>query len=187
MATFNITVNLDWLNEEENLDERLRDEILSGIVAKVGANITNSLEGKAKELLDAKMASLENEIGEKLNAMMLEFFDTPKDITDQWGDIVRRGVTVREQLKESCSQYLDQKVDSSGRPASGYGSCKTRLEYILDKAVNSDMEYAIKRATTEVTDKIKKKITEEVKMQIGEKLADVIGLDSMMGNKKVVL
>lgn len=46
------------------------------------------------------------------------------------------------------------------------------------------MEYAIKRATTEVTDNIKKKITEEVKRQIGEKLADVIGLDSMMGNKK---
>jgi len=184
MATFNVTVNLDWLDEEENLDGRLRDEILSGIVAKVGTNITNSLESEARKLLDAKMASLENEIGEKLNAMMQEFFDTPKDITDRWGDVVKRGVTVREQLKESCAQYLDQKVDSSGKPASGYGSCKTRLEYILDKAVNHDMEYAIKRATTEVTDNIKKKITEEVKRQIGEKLADVIGLDSMMGNKK---
>lgn len=85
MATFNVTVNLDWLDEEENLDGRLRDEILSGIVAKVGTNITNSLESEARKLLDAKMASLENEIGEKLNAMMQEFFDTPKDITDRWG------------------------------------------------------------------------------------------------------
>ena len=86
MATFNVTVNLDWLDEEENLDGRLRDEILSGIVAKVGTNITNSLESEARKLLDAKMASLENEISEKLNAMMQEFFDTPKDITDRWGE-----------------------------------------------------------------------------------------------------
>ena len=111
MATFNVTVNLDWLDEEENLNGRLRDEILSGIVAKVGTNITNSLESEARKLLDAKMVSLENEIGEKLNAMMQEFFDTPKDITDRWGDVVKRGVTVREQLKESCAQYLDQKVE----------------------------------------------------------------------------
>ncbi len=184
MATFNITVNLDWLDEEENLDGRLRDEILSGIVDKVGKNITNSLEGEARKLLEQKMSSLETEIGEKLNTMMQEFFETPKDITDEWGDVVKRGVTIREQLKKSCSQYLDQKVDSSGRPASGYSSCKTRLEYILDKAVNHDMEFAIKKVTTEVTDEIKKKITEEVKKQIGDKLADVIGLDSVMGVKK---
>ena len=95
MATFNVTVNLDWLDEEENLDGRLRDEILSGIVAKVGTNITNSLESEARKLLDAKMVSLENEIGEKLNAMMQEFFDTPKDITDRCGDVEKRGITVR--------------------------------------------------------------------------------------------
>lgn len=184
MATFNVTVNLDWLDEEENLDERLRDEILSGIVAKVGANITNSLESKAKELLEKRMSSLENEIGEKLNAMMQEFFDTPRDVTDQWGDVVKRNVTVREQLKKSCASYLDQKVDSSGKPYSGYGASKTRLEYIIENAVNRDMEYAIKKATTQVTDGIKKRITDEVKSQIGEKLADVIGLDTMMGSKK---
>lgn len=121
MATFNITVNLDWLDDEENLDERLRDEILSGIVAKVGENITKSLEGEAKKLLETKMSSLEIEIGEKLNAMMQEFFDTPKDITDKWGDVVKSGVTVREQLKNSCAHYLDQKVDSNGNPKeSGY-------------------------------------------------------------------
>lgn len=184
MATFNITVNLDWLDEQENLDERLRSEVLSSIVDKVGENITNSLDGEARKLLEKKMSSLEEEIGKKLNTMMKDFFETPKDITDEWGDVVKRGVTVQEQLKKSCSQYLTQKVDNSGRPASGYGSYKTRLEYILDNAVNKDMEYAIKKATTEVTDNIKKKITEEVKKQIGDKLADVIGLDSVMGGGK---
>lgn len=184
MAKFNITVNLDWMDDEENLDEKLKEEILSGIVAKVGANITNSLEGEAKKLLNAKMASLENEISEKLNAMMQEFFDTPKDITDQWGDVVKRGVTVREQLKQSCSEYLDQKVDSSGNPYSGYGTYKTRLEYILGKAIGNDMDYAIKRATKQVTDDLKNRIAGEVKEQIGEKLADIIGLDKMIGIKK---
>lgn len=184
MATFNITVNLDWLDEEENLDEKLKDEILSGIVSKVGENITNSLEGKARELLEAKMASIEEEIGKRLNSMMEDFFDTPKDITDKWGDVVKRGVTVREILKQACSKYLDQLVDSNGKPASGYGTHKTRLEYIIAKSVDHDMDYAIKTATKQVTDKLKERITGEVKTQIGEKLAGVIGLDAMIGNKK---
>lgn len=158
MATFNVTVNLDWLDEEENLDGRLRDEILSGIVAKVGTNITNSLESEARKLLDAKMASLENEISEKLNAMMQEFFDTPKDITDRWGDVVKRGITVREQLKESCAQYLDQKVDSSGKPASGYGSCKTRLEYILDVACMGATAYSRSKSSLRRSTKAHKKL-----------------------------
>ena len=183
MATFNVTVNLDWLDEDENLDERLRDEILSGIVAKVGDNITKSLESKANKLLNKKMDSLENEIGEKLNAMMEEFFDTPKDITDEWGDVVKHSVTVREQLKTACSNYLEQKVDSSGKPSNGYGTYKTRLEYIISKSVDHDMEYAIKKAVSEVTDGLKKRIVGEVKTQIGEKLADVIGLENMVSGK----
>lgn len=184
MATFNITVNLDWLDEEENLDGRLKDEILSGIVSKVGENITNSLDSKARELLDSKTASIEGEISERLNAMLEDFFDTPRNITDQWGDVVKRNVTVRELLKDSCSKYLDQKVDADGKPSSGYGTYKTRLEYIIEKSVGQDMDYAIKNATRQVTDKLKERIAGEVKAQIGEKLANIIGLDEMMGNKK---
>lgn len=181
MAQFNITVNLDWLDEEENLDEKLRDEILSGIVSRVGDNITKSLESKAKELLEGRLASLENEIGEKLNSIMQEFFDTPRDVTDKWGKVKREQVTVTQLLSEACDNFLSQSVDENGKPATGYGAkYNTRIDYIVHKSIDHDMEWAIKRAVEDVTKNLKNRISSEIKSQMGERLAGIVGLDQMI-------
>lgn len=185
MATFNITVNLDWLDEEENLDEKIREEILSGIVAKVGDNITNSLESEARKLLDEKMLSLKGEISDKLNAMMNDFFNTPRDITNKWGEVKESGVTVTQLLSSACDDFLTQPVDENGRPASGYSAkYDTRIDYIVHKSINHDMEWAIKSAVDSITKNLKERISNEVKSQMGEKLAGIIGLDDMICNKK---
>ena len=83
MAKFNITVDLDWLDEEGNIDQQLKDEILSSITEKVCGNITKSLEEKAEKILNDKMRDVENEVNKRLNLMMQQFFNTPKDITDR--------------------------------------------------------------------------------------------------------
>ena len=181
MAQFNITVNLDWLDEEESLDEKLWDEILSGIVSKVGDNITKSLESKARELLDGRFASLGNEIGERLNGIMQEFFDTPRDVTDKWGKVKREQITVTQLLSEACDNFLTQAVDEKGKPATGYSAkYDTRIDYIVQKSIDRDMEWAIKRAVEDVTKNLKNRISNEIKSQMGEKLAGIIGLDQMI-------
>ena len=70
MAKFNITVDLDWLDEEGNIDQQLKDEILSSITEKVCGNITKSLEEKAEKILNDKMRDVENEVNKRLNLMM---------------------------------------------------------------------------------------------------------------------
>ena len=181
MAKFNITVDLDWLDEEGNIDQQLKDEILSSITEKVCGNITKSLEEKAEKILNDKMRDVENEVNKRLNLMMQQFFNTPKDITDRWGEVTRAQVTVKQLLSEACDNYLTQPVTREGKPDNGYNPAfKSGVDYIVHKSIDSDMEWQIKRAVEDVTKNLKQKISTEISTQLGEKLAGIIGIDKII-------
>lgn len=183
MSKFNVTVEIDYIDEDGNLDDAICEQIVDAVVAKVSTSVSKEIEDKAKEKLDTSLVSMGNEISEKLNAMMEEFFNTPKDITDRWGDIKRRNVSIKDLLKEACDNYMSQPLDKNGHPTSRsydviYAS---RVDYIVAKSIDVQMECAIKRAVSDVTDNLKKKVSDEIKKQMGEKLAGIVELDKLIG------
>lgn len=181
MAKFNITVDIDYIDEDGNLDDVLCDQIVNSVVSRVSDTVTKKIEDKATEIFENQISNVEVSVSDKLNNMMDEFFSTPKDITDQWGDVIKKNVTVKQTLKEACDKFLTQPVDQNGSPAKGYGAkYNTRVDYIVAKSVDYSMDSAIKRAVSEVTDNLKKKISDEIKTQMGEKLANFVGLDKML-------
>lgn len=178
MAQFNITVNLDWLDEGENLDERLKDEILSGIASKIETNALKSLDNEVGQIVSEKMAGLDALISEKLNSFMEDFFNTPKTITDKWGNVKEEGVTVTKKLADACDNFLLQPVNKDGKPYNGYNpDFATRVDYIVHKTIDHNMEWAIKKAVEDVTKNLQQRVSNEIKAQMGEKLAGILGLD----------
>lgn len=183
MAKFNITVDIDWIDEEYNIDDVIKDEIISRIVPQVKEKILKQAEDECTKKINSQMAEIENTISQRLNSMMDEFFTTPKDITDAYGDVVERGVTVKSKLKAACDEFLTHPVDGDGKPCSpGTWSMKykTRVDYIVAKSMNHDMEWTIKKTVDEVTNNLKKRITEEVKNQLGDKLANILDLNKLI-------
>ena len=110
------------------------------------------------------------------------FFDEPRDVTDKWGDVVKKGVTVRETLKNACDEFMNQPLDENGKPTTSSYNRKynTRVDYIVAKSIDYNMESAIKRAVEDVTKNLKNKIADEVKKQMGDKLANILELDKML-------
>lgn len=182
MAKFNVTVNIDYLDEDGNLDDSICEQIVGAVVSNVSDRVIEKVEKKAEEAFNGQISALEKTISKKLNAIMEDFFNTPKDITDQWGDVVEKGVTIKEKLKKACDQFMSQPIDKNGNPTnSSYAiAYKTRVDYLVAKAVDHDMDFAIQKAVKEVTDNLKNKISDEIKKQMGEKLADVVGLKNML-------
>ena len=183
MSKFNVTVEIDYIDEDGNLDDAICEQIVDAVVAKVSTSVSKEIEDKAKKKLDTSLVSMGNEISEKLNAMMEEFFNTPKDITDRWGDIKRRNVSIKDLLKEACDNFMTQPLDRNGNPAANSYDQKysTRVDYIVAKSIDVQMENAIKRAVCDVTDNLKKKVSDEIKKQMGEKLAGIVELDKLIG------
>lgn len=181
MSKFNVTVEIDYIDEEGNLDEAICKQIVDAVVSKVSGSVSESIVEKANQLCEEKLKTMEGAVADRLNEMMEEFFNTPKDVTDRWGDIVKKGVTIKSLLKEACDNFMSQPLDKNGKPtSSSYAEYKTRVDYIVAKSVDSNMELAIKRATSEVTDGLKKKISDEIKKQMGDKLAGIVGLDDLL-------
>ena len=182
MAKFNIEVELDWLGgeeEAENIDQTLRDEITRKIVEQSVVKMSASMEDDIKQVLEEKMDEFKANIDKKLETIMDEFFDTPKDITDRWGHIVRKGVSARQLLSEAADKFFTELVDENGK-ADTYNAKYTRIEYIAKKAVNRDITWAVEIAVKDAVDKVKKNVKDTATKQLGEKLAEVVGLEKII-------
>lgn len=183
MSKFNVTVEIDYIDEEGNLDGAICDQIVSSVVSKVSDATTKQIQEKANKIFEERLSTMEASVSDKLNEMMEEFFSTPKDITNSWGETKRKGVTVKQLLCEACDSFMSQSLDADGRPVSGYGvKYKTRIDYIVAKSIDRNMEWAIKTAVEDVTKNLKNKISDEIKKQMGEKLAGIVGLDGLLKN-----
>ena len=144
--------------------------------------LVNQVDAECNNRINNQIANIEAAVSDKLNGIMDAFFDEPRDVTDKYGDVIKKGVTVRDTLKKACDEFMNQPLDENGRPASSSYSTKyrTRVDYIVAKSIDYNMEWAIKKAVDDVTNNLKKKISEEVKKQMGDKLANILELDKML-------
>ena len=181
MAKFNITVELDWMDEEYNLDEEIRETIINSVVNKVQDRLVQQVDTECNNRINSQLANIETAVSDKLNGIMDAFFDEPRDVTDKYGDVIKKGVTVRDTLKKACDEFMNQSLDENGKPTTSSWSIKykTRVDYIVAKSIDYNMESAIKRAVEDVTKNLKNKIS-EVKKQMGDKLANILELDKML-------
>lgn len=181
MAKFNITVELDWIDEGYDINDAIREEITTSIASQVKDKIIKHAETECTNKINKQMAEIENTIGQRLNSMMDEFFSEPRDITDKYGIIVERGVTVKSKLKAACDKFMEEPVDENGKPCNGWNpKYSSRVDYLVAKSMNHDMEWTIKKTVDEVTNNLKKKITDEVKKQLGEKISNVLDLKNLI-------
>jgi hypothetical protein len=188
-----VTLDLDWLNEEAgeeggfDLEEYLKDEIASMVVGKISQRTENAVVKKADDMMQELLNGCKDSVKTKIDSILEDYFDTPKNITDRWGNVTREGVTTRMLIAETLDAYFHEAVNEKGVHGSAYDNkYANRVEYLVRKSMDGDIEYRIKNAVGEVIDKLKQRVTEEVKRQMGEKLASVVGLDDIISGGKLI-
>ena len=182
MAKINIEVELDWLiGEEQNqeFEESLRSEIMEAIVKRTSETLATKMEIETKKVLDGKIEEFQEKVNKKMEELMDEFFEAPRDITDRWGNVQRKNVSAKQILSEAADKFFTEKVDEKGEPST-YGAKYTRIEYIVKKAVNNDVTWAVERAVKDAVDKVRENVKTIATKQLGEKLAEVVGLEKII-------
>lgn len=191
MAKMNITVDIDDLfgaamENEESFSDAFRDEIIRGIVNKYTNSIDRSVIEEAENKIkafDAKVSEkIEEAIDKKIEGIMNDFLNRKINLYDSYGDIKREDVVIIDLLKEKMDRFLTDKVDSDGNTGK-YGSKTPRLDYIVNKNINHEMEWRIKKAAEEVRNKLEAYMKDELQKSIGEKMYGLLELDKC-GMKK---
>lgn len=181
----NIQVELEWIDEEGNLDEQVRNQIISGVVARVSRGNIEEAERAAKEAIRTQVAAtIDNQIIKITEELLAGEFD----VTDRWGEVKVHQTTVKKELKKELDAFLTQKVDKDGRPQpDGYGSYDTRINWLIQRTL-LDKYTGLKKEVEQVSAKIQAELKEYVdsllKAQLGEGIAKAIGLDAIINGKK---
>lgn len=152
-----VEFNLDWIEEERDLDEAIQSRIIAEVVGKVSEKI--------KETAIEKISlRVNNILDEKIKTMFDDFMDKTFDVCDQWGDVKQKGVNVKELLKEKLDKLLTEKVDQNGNPTQYSGTL--RYVQILDQQSKRQIDEFVSAISKSVISGIKNDINEEARKRI---------------------
>lgn len=179
MAKFNITVELDWINEEGGIDELVKQEIIENVTSRFSQSINQEIIKSAEKNISNQITST---IDTRVNEIMDNLLNKEFPLLDRYGDVVKKKTTVIELIKEKLDSFLSEKVDNEGR-ASQYNSNITRLDYIINKNITYTMEQKVKNAADQIRKNMESYIDTTLKQQIGENVAKIIGLDKIINKK----
>jgi hypothetical protein len=176
--TFKIEVDMDWIGEDESIDDVIKDRIASSIIKTVSEKAIRDIETKVDNMINATVLE---KINAKMEELLQDFLTRPRTITDKYGDKIKSDVSVMDLLKERCDQFIEGDVDSNGNAVEKghYGKKMSRIDYLVEKNITFSMERSIKTAAEQIRIAMQKYVDETLTKQIGENVAKIIGLDKL--------
>lgn len=174
----NLEIEIDWIDEEDNLDDAIKRQIINQIVNKVQTQISTQVEEEAEKKINEQVI-------EKIDSLVQGVFDGFMDkevmISDKYGDNIKSYENVTAIIKEKFDNFMTQKVDDRGNTDnSSYGSKTTRLSYIIDKQLKDFAEKFTTDAVKQVSAEIKEHVKEGLTTKLGAELMNVLKVDKML-------
>jgi len=165
----NLEVELDWIDEEMNIDDTVKQNVINAVVNKIQAKIESQVEKSINAIIDKNVVTKINKMTEKL---FNDFMKREITITDQYGDVIKCYKSTTEVIKERFDKFMTQTVDEKGQTYDGsYGHKYQRLTFIIDKQLKDF-------ANTFTTDAVKK-VSEEIKLHVKDGLTTKLGSELM--------
>jgi hypothetical protein len=170
MARFNVEIELDWLGEDESVDEAIIRGITDALMAQVGKRLTAQVE---EALGETVMQAVDRKVEEVAETLLNNRFD----ITNAWGSTVARNTSVMEQLQAKLQAFLTEKVDSHDYRGPDK---ETRLDKLVRKIIDVDFKLAIDNAIGQVKTELEGYMKTEMRQQLGDKMARILDLDDLV-------
>jgi hypothetical protein len=176
-------IELDWIDDESNVDEEIKNQIVKQVYETVEKNMIKSMTEKIEEKINSDLLS---KIDQSCNDMITSFLGKKITISDKWGDAVMVNKTVEEVLKKNFEDYWQTPVSKDGRSdGSSYGHKQPRLVWIIDETIKKEATSFAEDLKDSTEKKIKEYVTENLKEKIGENIVKNIGLKNLLiENKK---
>lgn len=172
---FNVTVDIDWIDEECGIDETVSEEIKNKLTDKVFATVEKQIGEKLTEKISSQVDGI---LDKKIMQTYDEFLSKGFNIYDRWGDIKEENVNVKEILKKKLDIFMAEKVDSHGR-TDNYGG-KPRYEVILDNQAQKQIDSFLSKVSSQVIEGIKKDINDEAVKKITESILSDYSLKKLI-------
>ena len=145
----------DWGDTEvESVGETLKNELKTKVLSELSKKMLESYNEKLQNDLEPFYKEVLNNISEELKKVSEEFITKKITITDKWGDIKKKDVSIIDLIKERLEETFDIRNKSS--------SFREKLDDIF--------KYELKREVERITDNLKKEMKQKIETETAEQI-----------------
>lgn len=174
MAKINIETEIDWLRENETLDEALENKIFEGVEKALADKLLSKAMERVKPIIDKIEATFTQRIDEYVENVISEKIDDLKiPVTkDSWSNKVE-WVPMSEFVGQRYQEYITKlKYDHDFKPATNYGnraiysSADKCIRDYLDKILTSKVSETVRKAQADAERTVIEELEKTLKDQL---------------------
>ncbi len=193
MAKFNITVDLDWMDDEEgySIDDELKERVIKGIEDALLKRATDDAVKAVDDKIREKVGEAENSIQEavdkfistvceeKINKIMIPVKK------NSWSDEVKYE-PLSEYVGERFNYYItEKKFDKDGNVArwsseSVYSAADLLTSDYLKKELDTKVETMISNARKEVEESLIKSFEQKLKENLSKDIIEKMNIPDVL-------
>lgn len=168
----NIQVELEWMDEEGNIDEEVQQKIICGVKQAISKDCLKLVEQKTQKAINDGVDSAIGKMQDKVSEFFNDWLNNEATITDSYGDPIQKG-TLRDIIKEKFNDCINEKVNKEGIPSS-YGTNYTRLEFLTGKKVTDVVNDYLSKYGKDLDKAIKDAVNKGIKDRVSDKFAEMV-------------
>lgn len=173
-----LDIELDWVDEESNLDETVKQNVIDAVVNKIQKNVETKVEGKINEIIDKTIISKINTLTENI---FNDFMNKQITLSDNYGSAIKVYNNVYEIIKERFDNFMEQTVDEKGQTYTGsYGTKYKRITFIIDNQLQAFAAKFTTDAVKQVSEEIKQHVKDGLTNKLGAELMKVLKVNDML-------
>jgi hypothetical protein len=185
MANVKIELEIDWLNEDETLDETIKEQVISNLQNRLIQNaenqITHKLNAELKEIADRVTSSFI----EKTLETKIEDLQIPYKTGGYWSSEIEY-MPISQYVGRKYEEHLTKKsLDENGREAKYNSDAKLSIsEYFiknyLAKELTGKVSAMIQNARKDAEETIVKALENNLKEQLSVDIIERLNIPKML-------
>lgn len=172
----NISVELEWLGEDGDLDAEVKQEIISGVKNAISRDCLAKVEKEASaqinQAINESISVAKKAIEQKAIKFADDWLEKEVTVTDKWGD-VQDCLTITDLIKRSFDKTLEKKVDSSGKFSNDYNSMPL-VKYLMGQRMEELVQAKIKPLQKDIDNAIANAVNAGIRKNVSDKFAEMI-------------
>ncbi|MHA3528931.1 hypothetical protein ACX1H4_14175 [Yersinia enterocolitica] len=173
----NISVELEWLGEDGDLDAEVKQEIISGVKNAISRDCLAKVEKEASaqinQAINESISVAKKAIEQKAIKFADEWLEKEVTVTDKWGD-VQDCLTITDLIKHTFDGLMEKKVNNEGSFDVGYGNGTRLITWLTDKRVQDVVQEKLKGINKDIDRQITEAVNAGIRKNVSDKFAEMV-------------
>lgn len=173
----NITVDLEWLGEDGDMDAEVKHEIISGVKNAISRDCLAKVEKEASAQISAaiqeSIGAAKLAIQEKAIKFADDWLEKEVTITDKWGD-TQDCLTITDLIKRTFDGLMEKKVNDNGEFSDSYSGNTRLINWLTGKRVQDVVQQKLKGINKDIDRQITEAVNAGIRENVANKFAEMV-------------